>query len=563
MDVSCPTFATLGSLVDGEEIAPEVRDHVDSCPKCGRTVSAMRSLDVILAPGGECGPSADFESRLRTIPDQAPAKNSRVQRRFTPLAAAAAVILLFAGVRMQFNRTDPNPEQSGKAPRAPAPSALRGLVSSALQSELEEDRGILAELDGARMVILNRIAVEDDTIAARAALEVLALSGPRESLPAALIAVRKPDRAIRAVRLLAAIGDPKALAALESMLAKTDQPAEVISALASIGGEQAARVLDRGLATLPSAILRKQAMMAIARADGIVGARILLARYQDPELSTYVPAAIEANVDALVPHLLRLAERGEQRAFDLLGALARPEAVPGLIRLLDHPYARAEAARILALTDTTAGADALIRRWQHADVRSAFAQAGAATEQRLIGLLSSKQKVDLRMAIELLAVCGGSQTVKALRPLARNRALAPAVIRALGQIGGPEAVSALDLLAEIPQLERQAIRALGTTGEESAVPILIIRGRERRALRGEAVSALGQIASPSAVRGILALEPDRRPRSATLRTLKSMDRGVVLPALSSLLTGDLGPTARRVLSALGSGPSAQRSTGNY
>lgn len=562
MDVSCPTFATLGSLIDGEDVSPDVRDHVASCLRCGHSVAMMKSLDGLLSPIGKPEPSAEFSSRLMAIPDQVPARTHRILFRLAPLAAAA-VILLIAGIRGQFTTSAPEPSRGGGESGKPVPSELRGMVQNALASGSEEGRAILAELDGARLVILNRIALEDDAEAARAALLALAASGPRESLPAALAAVHKPDRRAEAVKLLAAIRDPKALPALEAHLPEAEHPGEVIDAIAAIGGVEAARILDRALTSLPSPLLRERAVMAIARADGIVGTHVLLGRRGDPELSSYVFRAIEENADALVPHLLGLAERGEQRAFDLLGVLGRPEAVPGLIRMLDRSYSRTEAARVLALTDTIASADALIRRWQHADIREAFVDAGAVTEQRLIGLLFSKQKVDQRMAIELLAICGGSRAIKALLPLARKRDLAPAIIATLGRIGGPEAVAALDLLAEIPRLEREAIRALGTTGDESAVPILVTRGREHRVLRGEAVAALGHLNSPAAVRAILTLEPDRRPKSATVRTLKSMDRGVVLSALASLLTGDYGPAARRALDALDSGSSPGRMTGNY
>ncbi len=561
MDVICPEFKTLGALVDGEETTPEVRAHVASCPRCQKAVRSLRSLDALLAPEHDIDPPAELEARLRAIPDLTPARIMPARRRYA--AAAAAVVLLAAGTWSILAQPGTVPDIQGQPQVVSRNTALRDRVADALLTEHPEQTALLTDLDGARMVILNRIAVEDDPDAARAALCVLAESAPRKSLPAALEAAEQPDRTREAILLLAAIGHRRALPILKQLLTETEHTPEVIAALVAIGGEEAARILDQSLDALSSPALREATVTALARADGLSGMRLLLARYRQPEFSTAVLAATEAHAGTLLPHLLLLAKRGEEPAFELLAELARPEAVPGLIPLLASRATRGSAARVLARIDTAPAADALIGRSHFPEVQLAFREAGAATENRLIALLETGQSSEKLRAVELLALCGGPRAVNALLPLARNRALTPAILESIGEIGGSEAVAALDLLAEIPRLARGAIRALGATMTEEAVPVLIRLGRDNRALRGEAVAALGRIPTPGAVRGILALEPDRRPRSATVRALKSMDRRVVVPALSSMLTGDLGPAARQALHALGDGPSSPRFAGNH
>jgi HEAT repeat protein len=557
MDVKCPDLDTLGALVDREAVDPGIRGHLADCDGCARTVRELSGLNALLKPADEAAMPPGLGARLLSIPDRSPLR--RPMPGALPLTAAAAVLVavLLIPPALSLFRSSPHgaiPETG--APTAAAPK-LRERVLLALQSDPIGAGGLLADLSGARLVVLNRIATDEDPVAARAALVCLAGAAPRASLPAALTAVKMPDRCREAIDLLAALGDARALADLEPLLPDARFTHAVLAALVEIGGEEAAGILDRSLDEMTEPRLREQVLAAIARVDGLEGARILLRRVAVPGFREQALAAVEGEADLLLPHLVTLAgERGPETraAFELLSSLGRGEAVPGLLRLLERRDTRSDAALALARIDTVPAARALMQNARDPEVRAAFDQAGGTIESWLIRRLESEEREERQRVVRLLARCGRSRAVDALLPLARDRALAPDILLALGEIGGPEGVAALELLAEVPRLTRSALRALGATGSEDAIPVLVRLGLSDRSLRIEAVAALGQISSRDAVEGILVLEPQRRTRSATARALRSMDRGVVVPALSSLLAGDLAPAARTALKTLGEAP---------
>jgi HEAT repeat protein/type 1 glutamine amidotransferase len=153
-------------------------------------------------------------------------------------------------------------------------------------------------------------------------------------------------------------------------------------------------------------------------------------------------------------------------------------------------------------------------------------------EARLIEVLAdpANTRASRDFACRRLAIIGSAASVPALAKLLGDPALSPMACFALERIPGPEAERALlDALARVPSRQRiEVINALGSRQSRAAVPGLARMLRDPdAAVRGAAVTALGNIGGPAAVAALAtALEqappPERAALSAAL--LKCAER---------------------------------------
>jgi len=520
----CPGETTLALLHDGE-LSPadraRVERHLEGCPACARRRREMEALDGLIGAADDEPRVAGFLARARTIPDRAAVRPAPPR---AAVRAAAAVLLAAtlaaAGWLLGFG------DDSGDPPAAPPvadaePPGLRERVARALSGP--EPAPAVVRLGPGAILVLSRLATEEDPETARAALRCLAdLARPR-SLPAVLRAVRMEDRQREAIKALGAVGDERALRELEPLLAAGRHEPAVLRALESIGGLEAAELIFARIEDETSLSEAIRLVETLSRVGGEQATRRLLELTEHRHWDDLAREAVAARGPALLPDLAALAAgrsgTDARRAIVALGILGLPEAVPALAPLLERRERRADVARALARIDSVSAAEALEPWLRFPDVREAFALAGPRIEGWLTRRLDSGSRRTRGEAAGLLARCGTARAVPALFRAAGDRAIAPAVLRALGGIGGEWGVTAIESLAERPALLRDAVEALGETEADDAVPVLAALADRHRSLESEVVRALERIGSTAAREAAAGLEarggPPARPPVAT------------------------------------------------
>lgn len=150
------------ALIDGE-LAParaaEVRDHVGGCARCRARLAALGRVDRVLGEVPLPALSEDLPARLRARIDDAPATPpnravGRAPRRRLPAVAAAAVVVLAAGVGFYVGSSRraaaPDPALAEGRTAAPDP-ALPGAAlppgDGGLDRETLEDQDVIANLE--------------------------------------------------------------------------------------------------------------------------------------------------------------------------------------------------------------------------------------------------------------------------------------------------------------------------------------------------------------------------------------------------------------------------------
>jgi len=462
------------------------------------------------------------------------------------LAAAAACLVIAAwpgGFRA--------PETPG-VPRtvvaAPATVGERVRMAIAAPGVLSEET--IAELGEMALVHLHRIAVADDAGAAGRAIDWLAGLANARSLPALIAAADMADRECRAAAALMAIG-PRALPAILPLL---DRPAvfdTALLAVTSIGGPRAVDALALSVAASRDPVRRRRLLAALGKVDGRDGTRRLLSFLRDGDRGGEVLEVLEMHRAKVVPHLLDLAADDDTNALRALVLLAPPEAVPTLRGLLEDRKRRPLAARALARIDTPEAAAALIARCVDPAVLAAARFGGPGLETALLASFATAAPGGLTDLVAMIGEAGGDDSVAALTLRSGRPALGPAVVRALGRIGTTSAILALAAIGDEGRLRRPVIAALGATGDPRAVAELVRIGRAHRGARRDACRALANIAAATAVEGILLLEREGGVGREARRGLARMEEDLVRSALSSLVTGDLKPEAKRALHDLG------------
>ncbi len=486
---------------------------------------AWRRLEALIARD-EPLPEGLYE-RMLEVPER-DAKRRRSIRTRTAAAVAAAAMLLLS-LYMAHTR----------ATGRPAERAVRPVVAQVTPPAPVSPATASVETLGS----LHRQARSRDVGIARAATVRLGELSRRESLPVLLEALGREACRDLAATALGSLGDERALPALERYL---PDPA-ALAAVVRIGGPEAVETIERRL-RLADAEESTSLVAAVAEVGGAAAADALARLFTDPGHGPCAWTALRTHENRLLPHLLARIVSDPDRVLPVLERLAPPSAVDAIQPLLAERAHRAKAARVLARIDTPEAHDALLAQPRAADVREAFRLAGPGMEARLLRDLSHGSRQDALDRIELLGLCGHEPSVAPLESLGADPVLGPRVLTALGRIGGDDAARALGRLASRTALRRPAVEALGWTRSKVAVDVLVDLAHERPDVLGPVLSALARHASPEAVTAIARLD-ERGTRAQ--RTLRGMDRDVVIPALLSMLDEADVPVARRALRAFG------------
>ena len=543
----CPTRDDLILFVDGALPSAEgddVAHHLDQCADCRASRHALDDLDALLAES-EPLPEGLIE-RLQVIPDAHPQRPRCVASWRTGGGGCDPARRGRGRARVEQSAAT-RPRRRARRPWVtPRPWISTRCCSRRSPPATRSGLGSLSALLS--------IAEDEDVEFARLAILRLGDLGRSEALPGLISALPREDRRATAIEALARLGNEGAVRVLAPLLEDPDVADETLDALARIGGTSCAQVLADRIDTLATPGEAGPYVIALAAVDGRVGAAALARLLDRDGFAELVIAAARASQARLVPHLIDLArERDAKAAFEALAVLehlAPIEAVAEVALLLGDRRRRSAAARVLARVDTEESAAALFSASDLDDVRAAFQRCGPRTEAWLRAKLEDPRHQTKRDAVDLLARCGGPDSIPALRALATDRALAPIVVAAIGRIGGPVAVEVLDALSTERRLIAHVVDALGTTGARGAVAVLERIGLAERSQRAPAIEALARIPHADAVTAIFVLDAGRRLRSRTTRALLVMDRDVVTSTLTALLDSEHAPRARLALDAV-------------
>ncbi len=530
--MSCRFEQEVLLLADGE-VAPErrllVEAHLGVCAACAALEETLDRVDLLLA-SGEAAPLGV----VATL--QLPAR-----RRAPVRAMSAAAALLLAALLLR-------PLPPATAP--PRPPDVRGETS-------------LRSVPTRPPPVTPATPVAEAPVPALPALPLrdllLALSPDGETFldDAHALAEQVRRRGARGTDLLAEALDPAALElarralavaerapspglerALLALLDCGDLAPHAARALGSAGGAASVPALERALDGAAS-VEAREALVAIG---GRAAIDALLRHADAPEVldalarlsprhaaALCVDAGLVLRRPALLPELRADARRGDLRAIVLLAEVRDPEVLP-LLREQARTAARVGVAvrGLLALDGEEAFAEAYALAGRSTAAAEGF-RGVAGAEPRLLARLGRGTFAERALTLDLLSMCGGEATARALsaalpegalRPLAvrtlgatrcdlavapleailRDERHAAEAVRALARIGSARSAEVLANLLTDRRHGREAARVLSELPEEVVVPVLLDRvGRSqpaRRVLAGFAGADLGGAAGP-------------------------------------------------------------------
>ena len=323
------------------------------------------------------------------------------------------------------------------------------------------------------------------------------------------------DQTIAVVNALAKIGDQRAFDALLALTGHSDAAVRqaVIGALNSLGSrEMPARIIP--LLSDPEPNVRESA----AKIAGYFGypecADLLLERCHDPD-ERVRRAAIEhlpflqdeRVIDTLVHSLQRETPRVRASAASALAHVEGPQVRPLLISALndDDSWVRYFAARALGTRKFGESLETLEQ----------VVQTDSSTHVRIA-------------ALEALGQIGGERaaTIAAAYVESNDSDLANSAIVALGSIDHPAAIEPLLKSLRSPHAERrrQAAAALGQKRNPDVLEHLqrSAAGDDQPPVFEEAMIALGKLATPQAIAGLIALTEDPERRDAACSALANV-----------------------------------------
>jgi len=442
------------------------------------------------------------------------------------------------------------------APRAEAPPVLplratpgldaaRRRLAKGPAPSVDERRALGAVFGAAGPrgdFVLARLLRAPDAAVRRNALAV-ASACPGPGVSDALAGLLDDEAlAAPAARLL---GRNAAEAAVPALAAALDGPArtEAREALVAIGGARAARRLDAEADRRPG----EASYDALARVSPERAATRCATAAGDAERGAWL-AVVRDRPGRLRPALRALlSDRRGARAAGaarILGELRDEQAVPALRRLAARHEARAEAVAALVAVGTPDALEHAFSACARAENADAFAGARHA-EAFLLQRARTGTTARRRLALALLARCGGPDTLETIASRPWPGGLVRAAIRTAGAVGGARAVEVLRRWRHDAGVRYELVDALGAAGHPDAVPLLVAladAGREARV-----AAALGRIphrSSADALLGLLARGHDRNAGAALAR----LPAPVVVPVLlEALEQGTPARGARGVL----------------
>lgn len=461
--------------------------------------------------------------------------------------------------------------------------------------------------------LLEQLVPWADAPMRRAFIEIRARSGDLRLVPklqADLPNARlDPAERVLAVRCLGWLRAAEAVPHLLELLEETETPRSICCAVVRCLGlfpdAGVSEALVRVLAQ-PDALLRREALMALARMGDPQLLRLLPERLLDPEEAATVrltaatllgamrdgrtdtpfPQAtaalvaalydpeeevLTAVVKALGAHgaIGPLCEAVRSRCVDVryeainqLAGTGSPEVVEVVDSLRADPEPRVRVGVLNALgslAPDAAETGAALRDALHdPDVevrRTAVTHFGSAGEvEALCQGLRDQDPGVTRTALTYLARHRDGRATKAVAALLAHAdpEIRGAAVAVLGGIGTPEALAVVALTAREPDpgVRRAAVRTLGTAGVVEPL-YLALRDRSQE-VRQEAVHHLGLLADPGAVRTLLGMvqEPDALTRAAAAAALGVIGSPEALPVLRRRLRPLIGERNRYALQAL-------------
>ena len=253
-----------------------------------------------------------------------------------------------------------------------------------------------------------------------------------------------------------------------------------------------------------------------------------------------------------------------EEAAMMLGTLRDPRAVAPLVSVLrdgDRAVRDAAIGALLAIGEpavTTLGAclshPVLTVQELASSVLATIADARVLTP--LIAALASPDWIVRMHAAKALGRIQDPQAVGPLVPLLQDKvkAVREEASTALAAIGGAALSSLLDALTHVEWLVRlHAVEALGKTrSPEAVVPLLSVLFNDRdRAVREDAVRALGQIGDPRAVEFLVTAMKEPGLRPLAVEALGEIGDPRAVPVLIDVLEGVARPEVSRPIDGCG------------
>jgi hypothetical protein len=575
---ACPFETEVLLLGDGPLPARRrflVEAHLALCPSCARIEETLEAVRETLRLGGE--------TPLGVVAPALAALAPRPRRQAIPLAAAGLALAcagwLLARPGPEPSGAPPSPEarppvaRAPSAPPSPAPAppeprreipslpppARRagpalGTLLAALdpgaadhaERVAEAAARIHAEGAGGIAALAALLGSEDPGLLARA-VEVAARIPSLTLVDPLVRLVGRGEFAGRAARALGAAGSPRAIPALAAAL---DGPAaaEAREALVSIGGRDAARVFQDRLSSLDAEAEAEalELLDALARIDPAVAARRCAAEPGGaPERKV-----LGRHRERLLPELRRIAAAGDDLSASgaalALGSLRDGESLEALARLALRPAtASAACSGLLGLGSDRAVEAAFRAACRCAGAVPAF-DGAAHAERFLVARLDRGTFAERRVALRLLARCGGPAAVGRIAAGGLDRSLLPDAVATLGAIGGEEGIRALGRFLPERALRGDVIRALGETRDPLVLPLLRSFAGQEGCAR-QLCLALSRIPHEESAAMLVDLALSGAATSEAARALAELRAPLVVPLLLERLEEGAGRGRAREL----------------
>lgn len=536
--MSCPFEEEVLLLSDGGLPFARraiVEAHLAVCDSCARIEETLDRVDQALSNGEET-PLGVVDRALATLP-------SRQAVRWAPLtvAAALAAAILLALLLFPLDSSKPSgtPEPRGPIvsapgetpePRTPTVSApgerpapapqplppptasgrtpLRELVadldpeSETFRAGAERVASSVAERGAAGTSALAKLLRSQDRTTVKRALAV-ARHVPTPRIIGALERLLEDEEFARpAARLLGTVGGSGSVPALKRVLAGPAS-VEAREALVAIGDAAALRVLEERARRFQSA----EWLDALVRASPKRGANALLELLRhDGESHAIVRVTLDRRGDELRPWLrkgLGIEETAREASIALgwMHDVGSADRLAVLAQESRSALAATQALLELGTDEAMRGAFAAVHQGRAPDAAADCFEGAGRAESYLLHVLRTGDRRERRTALELLARCGGEDTIAYLESARLDHRLEPLVVRALGATGDERALAALR------------------------------RAAQKRKLSREVALALGNIESPESAELLVDLLENPKAQRAAIESLQNMPARIVVPVL--------------------------------
>lgn len=422
----------------------------------------------------------------------------------------------------------------------------------------------------AATTVLGLLKDDVDDVRLRA-LSTLAAWNLQEAYEAVRPFTADPESGVRwaAIRALIQLDRGRALPEIRKLLDhdNVDVRITAVGALGSAGDPECAKRFA-ALLLHENSGLRRAAMWALPKIEApehLPAMVAFLEASDGDEYEDYLKALKEVKWRGSVPALLRILDGRDSRrirgALELLEVFKPVDAAPRITEFLKHGDAGIRAAAVSALGRIGAKETVpeILKVLKDGDLevqeKAIYAlgnmKAGEAWKDLLPFLKPPKDRAESELPIAAMWTLGElkrREPVPQLLPLLDHPPFRWKAFEALSKINDPSAYPAMTRLLD-DLVHENRVWAARTFGNIRAVPVVpqlvpLLRD-ENDDLREAAITALGQIASPDAVAGLISALGDRHApcRMYAARWLRLVDDKGLLPRVAKLLK-DPDPSVR-------------------